>query len=248
MAETIAIGGKQFPKAGVYAAGAAVAGIVGYAWFTRGVRQSDQEAAAEAVKAATPSPVEEPTDSTDFSVIGGGPPPTTNADWGELVVQRLQQIGLDGPAVSSAVGKFLARKPLNKTEADLVRQAIRAGGYPPQDGPWTVIEEIPGVVVPPPPPPPPPVKKPAPPGKVGLLPKAHFMFGIGWDASPGATKYRVRIVQPDMFKAWQYRETTGTSMEFNAAVPKGHKAYAQVQAGNSAGWSADRNSNTAIAH
>src|SRR5690606_15718185 len=74
----------------------------------------------------------------------GGPERKTNADWTDLAVTRMMNIGIDGAAASSAIGKFLARKALTKTEADLVRQAIAHAGYPPENGPWTIIESTNG--------------------------------------------------------------------------------------------------------
>lgn len=169
MAETIAIAGKKFPKTAVYAAGAGVIGFVGYAWWTKGTSGDEPTAPVQEI----PEPVEEPTDRPGFSASTGDQPPISNAEWGELAVQRLIAIGLDGPAVSSAIGEFLARKPLSTVEADLVQQAIRAAGLPPQGGPWTVLAE----------PIPPPVSAqpaPGPPTNLRYSGKTRTQLTVSW--------------------------------------------------------------------
>ncbi len=144
MTETVSIGGKQFPKTMVYGAGALTVGIVGYAWFTKGRDASN----GDVVEPSLPEPVPVPTDDTDFSVSGGGPPPKTNAEWSANAIAALQGIGLDATAVSAALGKFIARKALSVVEQGLVQQAISIAGNPPQDGPWYIIEEGPPVNTP----------------------------------------------------------------------------------------------------
>ena len=138
MPETINVLGKPLPKNAVIAAGAVTVGIVGYAWFTKG-----KSAGSETVEPSLPDPVPVPTDDTDFSVSGGGPPPTTNAQWSENAIAKLIAYGLDAAAVSAAIGKFLQRKPLNTIEQSLVQQAIGAAGNPPENGPWVILEEGP---------------------------------------------------------------------------------------------------------
>lgn len=185
MAGTIAIPGtkRKFPKTAVYIAGAGVAGFVGYAWFTKGSSETPTAPAEE-----IPEPVEPPTDTPGFTAtVPGQGPPISNADWGELAVERLINIGLSGPAVSSAIGKFLQKKPLTAIEADLVQQAIRAAGYPPQGGPWSVIAE----------PLPPPVAAQPVPGTVRNLRASSTRTQItaSWDypSSAGETAIKFHV-------------------------------------------------------
>lgn len=159
MAETIKLFGKPVPKNVVIVGGAIAAGVVGYAWFKQGT------GGEELPSGALPEPVPEPTDTPGFEVLGTAPAPMTNAEWTQLAVERLINIGIDGPGVSAAIGKFLARKPLNTTEQSLVQQALAHAGQPPVGGPYVVIPEVSGAVItppPPPPPPPPPANNPPP--------------------------------------------------------------------------------------
>lgn len=185
MAETITIAGKQLPKTTVYVAGAATLGIVGYAWWTKGTSGVDEEAAPQ-----LPEPVPEPTDDTDFDVTGGGPPPGTNAQWTEKAMTFLSNFGIDAQALSAAIGKFLQRKPLNKVEASLVQQAISAAGYPPENGPWIIIEETTGPVVPPPP------VKTKPGAIASIVAKGgKAKWSARWSSASGATSYEIRAIR-----------------------------------------------------
>jgi hypothetical protein len=181
MPETIKLPGikKPLPKNTVYILGAGAAGFVGYAWFTAG-RTGDPAAPAEP---ALPDPVPEPTDEPGFGVDGGGPPPGNNADWTAKAVNSLLSLGIDGVAASSAIGKFLQRQRLNKVEADLVRQALAHAGLPPENGPWTILEEDTGVIAP------------------GLLAPSNFQAqggpqsaNLSWSPVAGAVGYQTRLV------------------------------------------------------
>lgn len=145
---TMNVGKKKLSKNVVYIGGAVAAGFVGYAWWTKG-----KSAASDVPVAAVDetAPVDVPTDSTGFTVGSSNnavPNPANNAEWSELALERLIAIGLDGPAVSAAIGRFLQHIPLNKVDASLVEQAIRAAGYPPVGGPWVIIRETAGVTTP----------------------------------------------------------------------------------------------------
>jgi len=194
MPETVAIAGRKVNKNVIYFAGAGALGLVGYAWWTKGTGE-------ETVAPDLPEPVPEPTDEPGFDVTGGlsGVEPRTNAEWTDLAVGRLTTYGLDPAAVSAAIGNFLARRPLNKVDASLVRQAIAAAGYPPVNGPWFVLEEVtpapqPPVVTPPKPPAP---KPPAPkPGPIGAVRGVRAVGGRGfadlsWTPVSGARGYEI---------------------------------------------------------
>lgn len=144
MPETVPVFGQNIPKTYLYAGGAAVIGIVGYAWWTQGretedfLTEEDITSGALDVVGDERLPMDADTPSGPFGI-----PPATNAEWTQTALERMQALGIGGgdlSAASSAIGKFLARQPLSKVEADLVRQAIAHAGFPPQNGPWVIIE------------------------------------------------------------------------------------------------------------
>lgn len=117
--------------------GAAVAGIVGYAWWARS--RGGPIGADVTVDPATGAGEE-----------GGGrplsPPPggtvdltegtiSTNEQWANRAVERLSEVGYEPGFVATAVGKYLARQPLNPDEVDVVRTAWALIGRPPQSAP-----------------------------------------------------------------------------------------------------------------
>jgi hypothetical protein len=64
----------------------------------------------------------------------------TNAQWTDKAVEKLTNQGFDGMTVSLALGEFLARRSLDKTEASIARAALAAVGQPPTGGPYPVNE------------------------------------------------------------------------------------------------------------
>jgi hypothetical protein len=195
MPETVTVAGKKLPKNVVYLGAAGAAGFVAYAWWSKGTRD-------EAPAPDLPSPVAPPMDDTEFNVIGGGGRPKTNGEWFTYARDQLIAVGMDGAAVGTALGRFLDRKPLTTTEANIVRQAIGMAGYPPEGGSYTIIEVTPGGTQPPPtePPPtePPPVQPPAVQPAVPSAPPTPGRFKavgakdtvwLAWDPSPGASWY-----------------------------------------------------------
>lgn len=75
------------------------------------------------------------TDATQPNVIDD------NAEWTAKAVELLGNAGYDSAVVYAALGEFLARRALDKTEATIARAAIAAAGQPPENRPWSVIEE-----------------------------------------------------------------------------------------------------------
>lgn len=116
------------------------------------------------------------TDATNPNVIDD------NAEWTNTAVERLGNAGYDSATVYAALGEFLARRPLDKTEASIARAALGAAGQPPEGRPWSVIEE-------------------ATTGGTGTLPAPTNLrawdkttttqIGMQWDAVPGAAHYRI---------------------------------------------------------
>jgi len=211
----------------IIGAGALTAGVLGYAWWTRG---QSEAAAAQSALAQIPGPVEEPTDTPGFDIIGGTTTaqPATNAEWTQLAVERLVNQGYEGLAVYSALGKFLGRQPLTTAEADIVRAALAAAGQPPVTGgsPFSVI----GIT---------------PPAAVGLttpiltstLPvfrNGAWEYTIAWAPVPGATRYWFQHVggssgyltttKTNVIRAAPGRTDTWKFAAVNAANVKGPEA------------------------
>jgi hypothetical protein len=65
----------------------------------------------------------------------------TNSEWNNKAVELLANSGYDPAAVRAALGEFLDRRALDKTEASIARAAIGAAGQPPENRPWSVLEE-----------------------------------------------------------------------------------------------------------
>lgn len=63
-----------------------------------------------------------------------------NAEWTQRAVELLGNAGYDSAVVYAALGEFLARRSLDKTEATIARAALAAAGQPPIGGPYSVIE------------------------------------------------------------------------------------------------------------
>jgi hypothetical protein len=75
------------------------------------------------------------TDATNPNAID------SNAEWTQKAVELLGNAGYDGTTVYAALGEFLARRALDKTEASIARAALAAVGQPPVNGPYSVVEE-----------------------------------------------------------------------------------------------------------
>lgn len=186
---TVKVLGKRYPKSVVYAGGAAVLGIFVYAWWTRGGGSGEDE--EEPIFDEFGNPIAGPTPGlgaptvidSNLEVVPDNLP-RNNAEWGQKATEFLTNQGYEGIVVAPALGKFIARKPLNTAEAAIVRAAIAGVGYPPHDGPWTVIEEQSPIAV-------------------GLIAPKNLRvtkvtdktISVAWDAVPGATSYGVEEVQ-----------------------------------------------------
>lgn len=65
----------------------------------------------------------------------------SNAEWTQKAVELLGNAGYDSATVYAALGEFLARRALDKSEATIARAALAAVGQPPVGGPYSVLEE-----------------------------------------------------------------------------------------------------------
>lgn len=148
MADTIDLPGLGPTKSVyVYASGALVVGIVGYAWWKNSQNQPTDFVGADPDDfgvADYDSPLGNSGgnssgdyDSTDPDAID------TNAKWVAKAVERLEAYGYPANEVSSALGKYLARQGLTEAEIGIVQQAIAVAGAPPVGGPYPITNALP---------------------------------------------------------------------------------------------------------
>lgn len=234
----------------VIAGGALVAGLVGYAWWTRSGETGtegeiigyDSEgnaiyAGGEGAYDALGFPLQpgstpdyRPPTIVDSNYTGEAPDAIdTNAEWTQAAINVLTSYGASPVAVSSALGKYLDRRPLNSVEMDLVRQAIAAAGPPPVGGPYQLIEEQAGAAT-------------GPPDVTGLRASGTT---ISWNNATGAAGWEIRRdgyatptrVSSPTYQAkppgpgtWTYRVRA-----FNTANQFGPEAVVQVRTTGSTG-------------
>jgi len=197
-------------KPWLYAGGAAVAGIVGYAWWTKGAIVEDTGFAVE-----LPATEFTPPTVVDSGISVGNTTPTpgiaeNNVEWANMAREQAAGLGFSIGVTASALTKYLGKVSLTPTEASLIRGVVAILGQPPQNGPYTITESGPE---------PPPTHDPG--TKVtGLrwefggrnspgywdLPESYRGV-VAWTPVVGATGYRVRalsgtpMVETDPFHA-----------------------------------------------
>jgi hypothetical protein len=172
-------------------AGLAVA-YVGWRWY-----QARQDASAEDPSASGLYSTDDLTDM-GLSTTGGSGTVTgntgsivtdatgtdtidSNVEWTNKALELLGNQGYDGQAVSSALGEFLARRALDKSEATIARAAMGVAGQPPENRPWSVIEEAgtgTGTLN-------------APSNLRKWDTPTDTQIGIQWEPVPGAPHYRI---------------------------------------------------------
>lgn len=182
MAETVKVPGIGPVKKGyVYVAAAGVAGFVGYAWWTRGGGFAPVEEPGGPVDEFGDERITPNTIDTFDVAVDTRTGITTNGEWSQFVISHLAGLGYDSTVVSTAIGRFLARQPLNKVDLDFARQAWAVGGEPPEGRPWTIIPESSPAAV-------------AVGAVTGLRASkvTATSITITWDAVPGATGYEIK--------------------------------------------------------
>lgn len=125
----------------VYAGGALVAGIAGYAWWKK--RRSDAAGPVvlnpnDVVPATGYSPA--PSGDSTVNVDGTAGKITTNSQWTSFVVDKISAYGFDPTTASVALGKWITHStgPWVQLDIDIIRQAVGLAGYPPEGGPWPI--------------------------------------------------------------------------------------------------------------
>lgn len=239
----------------LYAGGAAIAGIVGYAWWSRGT------AAAEEEGFAVELPVDEFTPPTiiDSGISVGGrdeaePIARTNIEWRNMAQAEGEALGFSQSLVQSALTKYLGKARLSVSEAACMSAIVAILGQPPTGGPYSIAlepitpppphEEPPPTQPPPTQPPPtqpPPSQPPAqgpPPTPTGFAATgAKGGVFLSWYASPGATGYEViRMTASGNDTPWHNVGNT-TALFLQQLVPEDTQYAYAVRAYGPGGYS-----------
>jgi hypothetical protein len=219
MADTVklpAIGPVK--KQWVYIGGAVVLGIVGYAWWSRrGTAAPTGEVLPEDIpQDRLPPPTTVGTEEFDTAEVRAII--NTNTEWYTSAVEYLStQGGYDFIFVTTTLGKFLARRPLTQTEANLVQAAKGAVGEPPQGGPWPIT-----LAVPPGPTTGPPSARPPQIPIVGIIKLNRRTIRLTWIKRAGVTSYEVERIPGgnwrDVGNVSSWQETVTQSGKFAWSV------------------------------
>lgn len=127
----------------VYAGGALVAGIAGYAWW-----KAKSNAAPAVVPGVDTFPdagtggaagYQNPAPSSGTITPGGvGTAPSTNVAWSQQATEALAALGYDVGTLSAVIGKYLTRQPLTAQEQQWIQTAWAYVGKPP-DGAYPIV-------------------------------------------------------------------------------------------------------------
>lgn len=126
---------------------------------------------------ANGNPITTPPSSSDYGFTG-----TTNAQWTQYAATQLEQSGTwSYTDIVTALGEFLANRPMSAVHVQITQAAIAVAGYPPS-GSHTVI---------PAPPAPPAATVPAAkaPTHVHVTTAGKDAFTVAWDGQPMAQYY-----------------------------------------------------------
>jgi len=124
----------------LYAGGAAVAGIVGYAWWTRGGGSGET---TEDFAVELPATDYVPPTVVDSGINVGGaaqgePIARTNVEWRTMAQEQGEGLGFSQTTVASALTKYLGKSRLTATEAAAMAAIVAILGQPPTGGPYTI--------------------------------------------------------------------------------------------------------------
>jgi len=224
VADTVELPGiGKVERRWLYVGGALVAGIAGYAWWSRRGAPVVDSAVSEGV--VSDDTIGEPVQGNvqyagavneDVEVID------TNAEWAQHAVDLLEQNGYERSTVSSALGEFLSRRALDASETNIVQAALAVAGPPPQ-GEYAIIPEVGSK--------PPATTFAAP---TGLIVTRNYggKIVIDWNAVEGAPKYRVTVVNKT---AGGTGGATVTASSYTRSVTRGATYVFTVQAVDAAG-------------
>jgi hypothetical protein len=132
-------------KSYVVVGGAAVAGIIGYAYYkhrqsSSALQQTGADAQYAVDQALTPgSTASGATQNSTVNTSLAGQLPTDNGTWLDVALDKANTNGINTAAMAAAIAKWEAHGLLTQDEANLVNQARAfVGEDPPNGGPYPV--------------------------------------------------------------------------------------------------------------
>jgi hypothetical protein len=149
MAETVNLPGLGPVKSTyVWAGGAAIVGIAGYAWWQYSKNQQPADFVGASPDDFGVTDYDSPLGSsgTNSTVNVSQLDPAaidTNAKWTIDAADKLSDRGYDSATVVAALGKYLQRKGLTEAEILIVQAAIAVSGPPPVGGPYPITNALP---------------------------------------------------------------------------------------------------------
>lgn len=178
------------PKKYVIVGAAAVAGVLGYAYWKNGTSGVETVGVGEPIEAAADD-YESPLGNSGGNSTGNFPGNVdpdaidTNAKWTQAAVEALEASGWERSATLTALGKYLSFKALSANEVTIVMAARAVQGEPPQGGPFPIKDALPNPTVPAPA-----MKAPTSLKAVSVGPTS---VTLDWAAVSGAKGYKVLV-------------------------------------------------------
>jgi hypothetical protein len=83
--------------------------------------------------------------TTDATATQGEPRPgnfSNNAEWTNYAINKLVEQGRPAASVGSALGDYLAKRPLDTSEEQIVVAALAIAGAPPVGGPYSIVRQL----------------------------------------------------------------------------------------------------------
>ena len=67
---------------------------------------------------------------------------SNNAQWTSYAIDKLVEQGRPAASVGSALGDYLAKRPVDQSEEAIIVAALAVAGAPPVGGPYTIIHQV----------------------------------------------------------------------------------------------------------
>lgn len=149
MADTVTVPGLgPVKETYVWAGGALVIGVAGYAWWQYNRNREPVDFVGASPDDYGVSDYDSPLGSSGTNSTGDysqlDPEAIdTNAKWTIDAADKLANRGYTSSVVLAALGKYLNRKGLTEAEIEIVQAAIAVSGPPPVGGPYPITNALP---------------------------------------------------------------------------------------------------------